>query len=102
MTNAAKQTLQVADIKNFVAQVAPSYDVKKVTLFGSYANGEQTQDSDIDLLVEFGDTATYLTVFDFQYSIEEKIGLPVDVIPAPIPVDSILEIGKEVLLYEHA
>ena len=94
--------LEVAEIKNYVMQVAPLFDVKKVILFGSYANGHQTNRSDIDLLVEFGDTATYLTVFDFQYNMEGKFGKPVDIVPAPIPADSILIIGKEVLLYEHA
>lgn len=30
-----------------------SFGVKKLTLIGSYAYGEQTKDSDIDFLVEF-------------------------------------------------
>jgi len=96
------QNLAVADIKSYVAQVAKLYDVKKVSLFGSYASGEQNKKSDIDLLVEFGDSATYLTVFGFQHDIENKVGKEVDVIPAPIPTDSFLEIGKEILLYERA
>ena len=100
MTNAAKQTLQVADIKNFVAQVAPSFDVKKVSLFGSYAVGEQTQDSDIDLLVEFRQhSVSLLLILGLKDELEELTGKSVDVIHAPIPKNSFLEINKVVPLY---
>ena len=58
--------LSLNQIKSSVAQVAPLYDIEKVTLFGSYAENVQNKKSDVDLLVEFGDKATYLTVFDFQ------------------------------------
>ena len=96
------QVLAINEIQSYVTQVAKTFDVKKVSLFGSYATGKNTKKSDIDLLVEFGDKATYLTVFNFQNEIESKIGREVDVVPAPIPGDSFLEIGKEVLLYEQA
>jgi len=96
------KVLAISDIQSNVVHVAKFFDVKKVSLFGSYANGKPNAESDIDLLVEFGDKATYLTVFDFQDKIQSKIGKGVDVIPAPIPNDSFLVINKEVLLYERA
>ncbi|MDR0462198.1 MAG: nucleotidyltransferase domain-containing protein [Christensenellaceae bacterium] len=96
------QALAIKDIKAYVTEIAKVYDIRRVSLFGSYAKGEQTQESDIDLLVDFGDKATYLTVFDFQNKVENKIGKDVDVIPAPIPQDSFLKIDKEVLLYERS
>jgi len=34
-------------------QKISSFGVKEIGLFGSYARGEQTQDSDIDILVDF-------------------------------------------------
>lgn len=98
----ASTVLALADIKSSVAHVAKFFDVQKVSLFGSYAKGKQKKNSDVDLLVEFGDKATYLTVFDFQHKIENEIGRDVDVIPLPIPEDSFLEVDKEVLLYERA
>jgi len=96
------RALALSDIQFNVAQVAELFkDVLKVSLFGSYAKGEQNKKSDIDLLVEFGDKATYITVFDFQSTVEKKIGKEVEVIPAPIPEDSFLKIEKEILLYER-
>ena len=93
--------LTLADIKLYVAQVAKLYDVKKVSLFGSYANGLQTKDSDIDLLVEFNDNSkvTLLTIAGVKIKMEKLTGKDVDVIALPISEDSILEIEKEVPLY---
>jgi len=95
------QTLQLGDIQRYVAQVAGQYDVKKVSLFGSYANGNQTRESDIDLLVEFQnpDLVTLITVAGLKLKLEELTQKSVDVIPLPISEGSILQIQKEVSIY---
>ena len=92
--------LKIADIQDYVAQVAKLHDLKKVILFGSYANGNQTRESDIDLLVDFG--IRKLTIYDIagvKLDLEELTGKSVDVIATPVPKSSILEINKEILLY---
>jgi len=38
-------------INNIVNRIAKEYDPAKVILFGSYANGNYTQNSDLDLLI---------------------------------------------------
>ena len=38
-------------IESFVQQVAEEFAPERVVLFGSYARGEPTEDSDVDLLV---------------------------------------------------
>jgi predicted nucleotidyltransferase len=40
-----------AEIQSFVDQVARRFRPARVVLFGSYANGNPTKDSDVDLLV---------------------------------------------------
>ncbi|MFY9115590.1 MAG: nucleotidyltransferase family protein [Bacteroidales bacterium] len=46
-----------ADILNTLSDLKPilhkDYSVKKIGLFGSFSDGSYTDDSDIDLLVEF-------------------------------------------------
>ena len=92
--------LAISDIQSYVTQVAKLYDVKKVSLFGSYANGEQDQESDIDLLVEFfDDSVSLFTLSDLRYDLENLTGKKVDLIHAPIPDDSFLQIIKEIPLY---
>jgi len=94
------QVLALADIKAYVAQVAKLYGVKKVSLFGSYAKGEQNQKSDIDLLVEFfDDSVSLFKLSDLRYELEQLMGKKVDLIHAPIPEDSFLEIDKEIASY---
>ncbi|MGX8703532.1 MAG: nucleotidyltransferase family protein, partial [bacterium] len=42
----------VEEIKRRVLPIARKYELSAVYLFGSYARGEATSDSDIDLLVD--------------------------------------------------
>ena len=93
--------LTIDDIKKTVAEIAPQYNLKKVTLFGSRANGTATENSDVDLLVEISTdvTVTLLTLSSLKVQLEEIWNLNVDVIHAPIPEKSILIIDKELEIY---
>ena len=42
----------------------PAYPVEKAWIFGSYARGEETSKSDLDVLVRFDKNAT-ITLFDY-------------------------------------
>lgn len=44
--------LKYEEISRIAAPVFASYDVGRAWLFGSYARGEATEDSDIDLCIE--------------------------------------------------
>lgn len=45
----------IEEITERVRPVADKYGLKAVYLFGSYARGEATEDSDVDLLIDYGD-----------------------------------------------
>ncbi len=90
----------IENLKKAVASVASEYSIKKATLFGSRAAGTNDENSDIDLLVEFFAPISLLTLSGLKLSLEEKCRLNVDVIHAPIPEGSILDIGEEVSIYE--
>lgn len=47
----------VQEIQSRVMPVAKKYGIKAVFLFGSYAKGTATEDSDIDLLIDTSGTA---------------------------------------------
>lgn len=92
--------LKIEDIKAKVMQIVKEFDLVKVTLFGSYASGTATKKSDIDLLVEFTtESVSLFKIIDVKLKMEELTGKKVDVIHAPIPKESIIEIEAEVLLY---
>ena len=45
----------IDEIKFIVVSIAKTYGVSSVSLFGSYANGTATSDSDIDFIIDKGD-----------------------------------------------
>lgn len=66
-----------------VAKVAVKYtDVSKVLLFGSFARGEQTDGSDVDLLVLFNGKKRYSRCFDLkaELELERELARPVDML----------------------
>lgn len=94
--------LDLPTIAESVSEAARDYPVKRIDLFGSYARNEQTAASDVDLLVEFASLAvSLLTISSLRMRLEEELGVPVDLLHAPLPKDSFLEIGETVTLYER-
>ena len=51
MTN---KIYSISEIKDIVSPIAKKYGVENVYLFGSYARGEATPDSDLDLRIDKG------------------------------------------------
>ena len=91
--------LTIEEIKKTVAEIAPQYNLKKVTLFGSRANGTATENSDVDLIVDFPEGSTLFTVASVKICLEEIWNLEVDVISRGGIAGSILIIEKEIELY---
>jgi len=51
-------------IVNKLKTFFPAYPVEKAWIFGSYARGEETRKSDIDIMVRF-DKDAHITLFDY-------------------------------------
>ena len=80
-----------------VKNAANEFPLTKVLYFGSYADGLATDESDLDLLVEFDKPAvSILTIIKLKNYLEDQLAKPVDVIHAPLPPGAIIEIGKTV------
>ncbi len=64
-----------------IAEYFKTQPVVKAWLFGSYARGEETKDSDVDLLVEYDDKArvSLLTHAGMIVELEEILQRPVDI-----------------------
>lgn len=76
-------------------------DGKKVDLFGSYARNAAIESSDVDLLVEFSTPAvSLLTLSSLRRAIEQSLNVSVDLLHAPLPDDSFLDVDKVVTFYE--
>lgn len=55
------------------------YQISKMALFGSYARGENRDDSDIDIAIETK-LSDYFILYDFKESLENIFHTKVDVI----------------------
>ena len=88
-------------IQYYVTSLGEKYGAQKVSLFGSYARGEATADSDIDLLLEKG-RIRGMGVLDFQEELSEALGRPVDIVTTAGVSERFLKKIREdeVVLYE--
>ena len=88
-----------------VEKAATKFPFKKVLYFGSYADGKATEQSDLDLLVEFPKDArvSILDVMDFKQNLEEELSIGVDVVGLPLTerAQRHLIIKKIVPVYER-
>lgn len=64
-----------------ISPIAEKYALSAVYLFGSYARGEATPNSDIDLLVDTaGSTARGLGLGSLYHDLENALGVPIDLV----------------------
>jgi len=69
-----KDLLNSAQLKTICEQNGILY----LGLFGSFARGEETQDSDLDLLIQYNTPTGYLTHAKVQNVLEDYFNRPVD------------------------
>jgi len=86
-------------IEKSKAEAAQKYKAEIIGIFGSYVRGEQKEESDIDILVRFGEDATLFDFVGLSLFLEEILGIKVDIVPQDTIRDEIREkIMNEVIL----
>lgn len=100
--------LSIAEIKNKILPVCKQYDVARAFLFGSYARGDATDNSDVDIRIDKGDSKKLQGLFAvsaFQLALQDVLGKEVDLITI-LPQQELYSIFRqhllndEVLIYE--
>lgn len=72
--------LTIDEIKKVVVKVGKKYGVKNAYLFGSYAKGQATEDSDVDILLNSGSINTYDDYYNYHSNLEKDLGTKVDLL----------------------
>ena len=69
-----------SEIKNIILSHLKGFDPIKVGIFGSFARGDNKKGSDIDILVEFKDAPSLLTLIKLENDLTEILGVKVDLV----------------------
>ena len=93
----------IEQIRNIAAPIAASYGVKSLSLFGSYARGEATDKSDVDLLLDWTGISSGWDVGGLYSDLCEALGKELDMVTMTGAEASFLSRIKsdEVKLYER-
>ncbi len=74
--------MSINEITEKIAPILREYRIKKASIFGSVSRGDDTPESDVDLLVEF-DPQTKMGIFEYVHmreKIEKLLNKKVDVV----------------------
>lgn len=87
----------IENIKEKILPVLKKHGIKKAAICGSFARGEESEDSDIDILVEVAEDLSLLDFVGIKLEIEKIVGREVDL----IEYNTIKSAIKENLLEEE-
>ncbi len=68
-------------LRDHLSLLKDKYGVGHVAVFGSYVRGEETQSSDLDLLVDFIRPVSLFTLIDLEEYLSDLLGIKVDAVP---------------------
>ncbi|MBA4741615.1 MAG: nucleotidyltransferase family protein [Azoarcus sp.] len=71
---------QLVSRRDELARLAERHHASNLRVFGSVARGEEREDSDVDLLVDFGSEASLLDQVGLQADFERVLGRRVDIV----------------------
>jgi uncharacterized protein len=70
----------LSSLKKIKGEVAKDYSVRTIGVFGSVARDEQTDQSDIDLLVEFSKPVGFVHFMRLEKFLSQRLGKKVDLV----------------------
>ena len=69
-----------ADLRAMLPELRLRYPLASISVFGSFARGQQSASSDLDLLVEFDGPIGLFAFVELEDEISRRLGLPVEIV----------------------
>ena len=69
-----------SEIKNIILSHLKGFNPIKVGILGSFARGDNKKGSDIDILVEFKEAPSLLTLIKLENDLSEILGVKIDLV----------------------
>ena len=94
----------INDLQSVVAPIAAKHGVERVYLFGSYARGNPSKDSDIDLRIDKGSLKGMFALGALYSELESHLHKPLDLLTTGSLDSAFLRSieNEEVLLYDRS
>jgi uncharacterized protein len=78
------QPIKLSEIQEMLVYILPEiiqkYHVESLGIFGSYIRSEETQESDLDLLVSFKSKPGLLKYIELENYLTDQLGVKVDLV----------------------
>lgn len=71
---------QMQPVREKIIDILRRNDIRKASFFGSIVRGEMTDQSDVDLLIEFEGRKSLLDLSGLKIELEDALGRKVDVV----------------------
>ena len=93
--------LEVDDIRSAAAELGKRYGAERIWLFGSYARGDASSGSDVDLRIDKGRIRGLFALSGLRLALEDRLGVEVDLLTSDSLDGEFLDRirNEEVLLY---
>lgn len=86
----------IEEVKRLIIPILIKYGVDRAYIFGSYARGEATPESDVDILIKRGKIRTLFELGGLYYELEKILSKNIDVLTEETFTEqNIDEIGEE-------
>lgn len=69
----------IKQLKKFKFECAAKYGIKFMGIFGSYARGQQDEDSDLDIFISLNET-DFFVLEKIKEELENLLNLPIDIV----------------------
>ena len=99
----SRRLYEIDEIRRIIAPIAQKYGVRKLSVFGSYARGDATEESDLDFhIIDRGTLHGLIHLAGFELALEEMFNIPVDVVTTDSLFDDIREKieREEMIVYD--
>ena len=67
-------------LKERIEEIRQRFSVKNLSIFGSIARDESTENSDIDVLVVFNREGSFDLFMDLKFYLEDLVGVKIDLV----------------------
>ncbi len=86
-------------LKKIKAELIISYPISAIGLFGSYADGSYTSDSDIDILIDFNKKIDGFDYIRIAHKLEDSFDRKIDLVSRKAIADKYLPYVEKHLIY---